>query len=129
MAETESEFDAVEDLLDVANSCQVTSGGDGEHKAFLGVNNFLKLPSRNNTPSLNALEFLKPRVAACSAVNENTAVSFLYVDFWSIGKVLEYVNTHNMGLEIAASSGDLSTTTRAGNQWLRHKGPRSLLSA
>ena len=122
VAETEFSFTSVDDLLEIGTSCRVTRGGSGQHRAFLGVNNFLSIPSKAKTPTINALEFVRPRVEACAAANDNRAVSFLYVDFWSIGDVLEYSRMHNSGLGANANTnvGTASTTAKAGNSWLRY---------
>jgi len=98
VAETEFSFDSVADLQETESSCRITRGSTGKHRAFLGVNNFIKLPSLNKAPELNSFDFLSQRVQDCVAHNKGWAVSFLYVDFWSVGNVLEYVQEYNREL-------------------------------
>lgn len=97
-AETEFSFDTLDDLLDTATSCQIKRGGSGEYRAFFGVNNFLRIPSQTLAATTNSVDFVRPRVEACINANEGNDVSFLYVDYWSIGDVLGYVITHNRNL-------------------------------
>jgi hypothetical protein len=98
-AETAFEFKSVAELLDTETSCQITRGGSAKHRAFFGINNFLQTPQEDLARTINAMGFLKPRVATCSATNGGLDVSLLSVDYWSIGNVVDFAREHNQLLE------------------------------
>ena len=95
VAETEFQFSTIESFENVEYSCQITRGGNARFMSFFGVNIFLTMPDPLGANTLNSLEFIRNRVAACSEFNENKTVNFVYFDFWSVGNILEYATTYN----------------------------------
>lgn len=98
-AETEFEFATVEDMIPTEASCRISRGGSGKHRAFFGINNFLQIPQSDLAPTVNELDFVRARVETCASVNSILDVSFLIVDHWSIGGVLEFAKEHNQQLK------------------------------
>lgn len=99
VAETEFSIPDVDSLLNTTFSCRITRGGSGKNRAFFAVNNFLSIPSEATAPTINGNSFLKSRIEACATANGGIDVSFLYIDHWSVGDVLDYTMAHNQGLE------------------------------
>ena len=110
--ETESEAATVENLMNsvtcrMKRSPMFTSTG-----AFFGLSNYVTIIGSNNKQKVstqaNQRDFLQKRIDACSksaltdsynpAIPKTGDVNFLYVDFWSLGDVVEVVQSHNRAL-------------------------------
>ena len=98
VAETEFSIPDVSSLLNATYSCRITRGGSGRNRTFFSVNNFLNIPSEATAPTINAISSLKSRIDACTAFNGGIDVSFLYIDHWNVGDVLDYARAYNQGL-------------------------------
>lgn len=98
VAETSFTFETVDSLLATNSSCEITRGGSGDYRAFFGINNFLELPDINSAIVTNTMEFITDRVSACTTFQGLDYVSFLYVDFWNQGQVMEFVMNYNTNL-------------------------------
>jgi hypothetical protein len=96
---TQYDFGSINALEDTQASCSLTSGGGSSTREWFRVNNFVTSLFSNTraAATVNSLEFIQERVAACSAQNL-MAVNLVAVDYWSVGNVLESVQTYNQGL-------------------------------
>lgn len=114
--ETEFQFETVDDLLDVETSCLVTRGAGTSTGDFFAVNNFVtaqgaaaflsESPPQVVANTVNARDFASERIQSCAAFIEKGAyrgeddVNLLYVDYWSVGDIIEVVQEHNQNLGV-----------------------------
>ena len=112
--ETEFQFETVDELLDVEQSCLVTRGAEASTGVFFAVNNFVTPQSAaaflgESSPevvarTVNARDFASERIQNCAtfiaegAYRGEDDVNILYVDFWSVGDIVEVVQEHNRNL-------------------------------
>ena len=98
-AETEFQFDNVQELTeDTQRACTITRGGSG-HRSFFGVNVFSGLlPSVESAVILNQADFLRQHLEACALQNNNLQPNLVLVDFWSQGDVVDMVQSWNADL-------------------------------
>ena len=78
--------------------------------AFLGVNNFVTTGAFDvdsqllSAETTNSLDFANQRIQKCSQLVKGGTyrgdgnVNFLFVDFWSIGDIVEVVQEYNVAL-------------------------------
>ena len=114
--ETEFQFETVDELLDVESSCLVTRGAGASTGAFFAVNNFVtaqgaaaflsESPPVVVAETVNAKDFASERIENCAAwIQEGPYrgegdVNVMFVDYWSVGDMVEVVQEHNLGLGI-----------------------------
>ena len=109
--ETEFQFDSIEELLDVGYSCLVTRGAVASTGAFFSVNNFVTFSGgaflsdpEAIAATANALDFAQTRIRDCEALIQagpyrgEGDVNVMYVDYWSIGDMVQVVQEHNRDL-------------------------------
>lgn len=87
-------FAAMDELVDTEFACEVTRGFESTYD-FYGVNVFLNVPNEEVAYETNSRDFLAKHLEACSSLY-NHRVNLLYVDFWSIGQVLDAVRAYNL---------------------------------
>jgi hypothetical protein len=98
--ETDWELTGADEVLDFDKSCEVRTGQS--NNAFLLSNHFagrgvLRVPSVDIANEINTLKVLQDRLDACTErIGRRT--NLLVVDFWSIGEVLQFVNSSNLEL-------------------------------
>jgi len=113
--ETPFEFDSVDAVVSQSStSCQLERGRLGPLD-FFAVNMFVTnpLPSRTASETLNAKETLESHVGACSR-QVGLGVNVLFVDFWSVGDTVEFVQTYNS--QIAATAAVVEDEDVGGNE-------------
>ena len=108
--ETSFDLKSIKDILDEENSCLITRGATTTTGAFLGVNNFvtandLDIENQLLTAEItNALDFANQRIQKCSQVVKSQPyrgdgeVNMLFVDFWSVGDIIQVVQEYNEAL-------------------------------
>lgn len=110
--ETEFEFDSVDALKDVGTSCLVTRGATSSTGVFFAVNNFVTSSTADafstdveaTAAEVNALDFANRRIKKCAALIQEGPyrgegdVNVMYVDYWSIGDIVQVVQEHNQNL-------------------------------
>jgi len=92
-------------LLNVTDTCLITRG-DHSYAFFISnhfAGNHWHFPDRQIAEMVNTAHNLQVRLDACHEIVEKR-VNILVVDFWSIGDVLEVVNTNNELLGFASAS-------------------------
>ena len=112
--ESEFQFETVEEILDVENSCLVTRGAGTSTGVFFAVNNFVtaqgaaaflsESPPEVVAQTVNARDFASERIQNCAAwIQEGPYrgegdVNVMFVDYWSVGDMIEVVQEHNREL-------------------------------
>lgn len=94
--ETDYSFDSVEAVEDFGNSCAATRGVDST-RDFYHINNFISSligPSESGADVINEKSFLETRVDNCEQ-KTGLQTSFLSIDFWQRGDLLEVVHEEN----------------------------------
>ena len=99
--ETNWDLSTVSDVEDFDLSCAIKTGLAERENTFMLNNNFsnsrIGLPTRGIAEVINQKDFLQTRLEACTErVGRQT--NLLAVDFWSLGDVVEVVNTNNAAL-------------------------------
>lgn len=113
MFETSFELDGAGEVLDFDSSCQRTRGPAdapfmlNNHWAGGGL---FGLPDDGVSRDINTANVLSARLDACEQML-GKRTNFLMVDFWSIGDVMQVVNTYNAALPAAATR-DVPAPTR-----------------
>jgi hypothetical protein len=95
--ETQFSFKTVQELQDTAYSCNITRGRGGT-RDFFGVNVFVTPPRKVAALRVNAADFLKPHVQACTDLNGGLQANLILVDYWGLGNVLDVVHELNAAL-------------------------------
>ena len=102
----ETPFDAklIGGLMNLTDTCRV-SRGDHRNSFFISNhfgNDEYGLPSYSTAVEANTVQNLQIRLDACNQM-VGRRVNFLVVDFWSVGNVLDVVNSYNMALGFATT--------------------------
>ena len=87
---TEWRFESKAAIEATEQSCEVPT-----IKTFFGVNSFVTPPKQDTARELNSLEFARSRLTACSDLNGDELVNFIYADFWSEGDLPRLVQEEN----------------------------------
>ncbi len=89
------------EVEDYSLSCAIITGLAERENTFMLNNHFsnnrLGLPSRDVAEVINMKDFLQTRLDACTEMI-GRRTNLLAVDFWSIGDVVEVVNSNNAAL-------------------------------
>ena len=104
-SETEYSFDTATDMQNYDLSCPIDRGPQNVAPSFFGINAFVTappgLPSKDQAEVVNTMAFLEDRVEQCTSRNGLNVANVVWVDFWSIGDLVELTQTLNA--EYAAS--------------------------
>lgn len=88
-------MDAVNDN---ENSCVFAETPGLLSKTFFGLNNFVSTPTLAAAQTMNTFDFIQNRIEACSTLNDNLDVNFVYVNYWSVGDLPQLVQEKNTAL-------------------------------
>lgn len=99
--ETNWDVSTANDLEDYQLSCAIITGLASRENTFMLNNHFsnnrVGLPSRDVAEVVNMKDFLQNRLDGCTEII-GRRTNLLSVDFWSIGDVVEVVNSNNAAL-------------------------------
>lgn len=99
--ETNWDVSTANDLEDYELSCAIITGLASRENTFMLNNHFsnnrVGLPSRDVAEVVNMKDFLQNRLDGCTEII-GRRTNLLSVDFWSIGDVVEVVNSNNAAL-------------------------------
>jgi hypothetical protein len=108
--ETSFDFDSIQEILDSDNSCLISRGATTTTGAFFGVNNFVTskmLDTKSqaiDAETTNFLDFANQRIQKCREVFNTQPyrgegdVNLFFIDYWSIGDVVQVVQEYNRNL-------------------------------
>jgi hypothetical protein len=95
--ETNYDFEDVNAIEDITQSCPATRGFDGT-KRFYSINNFVTSrfgPSKSAADIVNQKAFIEKRIADCESIMKKSA-NFVNVDFWQRGDLLRVTQEINI---------------------------------
>ena len=96
-SETEYDFESAAEMQEYERSCPVDRGPQGAD--FFGINAFVTagigLPSKSEAEVANEFSFLLERTQECTQRNGLSVVNVVWVDFWSIGDLVQLTQQLN----------------------------------
>jgi len=125
--ETNWDFASIDALANTQESCPVTRGATTSTGAFYGVNDMVTLKDAaavdldllvEKATATNSYDFAKNRIQDCQQVLEagtyfgDDDVNVIYVDFWSLGDIVQVVQEHNRDLGTFSSNNNPQTRRR-----------------